>query len=71
MKQFLKKADCGSLLFILVIVGLLSVYLGAQILILPDSSEVNTTLKQLYAEDQAVRLNGIESPKVKLLLLDD
>ncbi len=62
MKQFLKKTGCGSLLFLLVIIGLLSIYLATQILILPNPSAVSETLEQLYTEDQAVRQAGIETP---------
>lgn len=62
MKQTLKKTGCGCSVLLLVLAGFLGIYLGAQILLLPDSSEVGPTLARLYAEDQAVRLGGIETP---------
>lgn len=44
------------------LIGVTAVYLAAQILILPQPSEVSTTLAEMYAADQEMRLSGIENP---------
>lgn len=44
------------------LIGITAVYVAIQILILPRSSEVSTTLAETYAADQEMRFSGVESP---------
>ena len=62
MWRLIKKAGYGISLLLFILLGSLGIYLATQLLILPSSTEVGTTLEQLYAEDQETRIAGIESP---------
>jgi hypothetical protein len=58
----IRRLGCGFMLILLSIVGIIGIYIAAQIYILPGSTEVSATLSRLYADDQEVRLAGVESP---------
>ena len=58
----IKKAGCSTIILLLVFVAIAGIYVAAQVLILPEESEVSTTLNQLYAQDQDTRVAGIENP---------
>jgi hypothetical protein len=58
----IRKIGCGLILLLLGIVGIVGVYIATQIYILPGTTEVSPTLRQLYVEDQEIRLAGVETP---------
>lgn len=62
MFQKVKKIGCGLTVGLLLCIGVLVAYIAAQIVILPDESDITAVLHALYAEDQAVRYAGISSP---------
>lgn len=58
----IKKVGCVFLILILGISGIVALYVASQIYILPSQDKVSTTLNALYAEDQDVRVAGLETP---------
>ncbi len=62
MSKTVKKTGCFLGIAIIGLIVVTAVYLAAQILILPQPSEVSTTLADLYAADQEIRFRGVENP---------
>jgi hypothetical protein len=62
MSKTVKKTGCFLGIAISGLIVVTAVYLAAQILILPQPSEVSTTLADMYAADQGIRFRGIENP---------
>jgi hypothetical protein len=58
----MKRFGCGLILSLLGVISIVGIYAGIQIFILPDETEVSSTLSRLYEADQEVRTGGIENP---------